>query len=335
MNKRLILTLLLSLLLLVGCGRGQPEHPRLPDWQLDSDRLILSGLSSGGYMAHQLHLAWPEEVNKISLFASGPYGCARAGVADALNRCMYVNRGVPSAQASLEKIQQGAQEGLLGEVEAIKNSRVFIYRAQRDAVVLAPVTETLHTLYTQLEPTALEKVVGAGAGHGFPALTGNLCAANSRPYINACGFSGAAMSLDFLDGRVDAAVAAEPQGQLYPFGQRYYSGDSRGFAETGYYYVPPQCSEGSRECGLLVMLHGCDQSIAEVGNALIEQSGYLQQADLRDLVVLFPQARSSMANPKGCWDWWGYESSRYDTREGLQTQALRAMWQTLLDSAEE
>jgi hypothetical protein len=43
--------------------------------------------------------------------------------------------------------------------------------------------------------------------------------------------------------------------------------------------------------------------------------------------VLFPQIEPAMQplNPNGCWDWWGYEDSRYALREGPQMLAVRAM----------
>ena len=36
-----------------------------------------------------------------------------------------------------------------------------------------------------------------------------------------------------------------------------------------------------------------------------EQAGYASWADANDIVVLYPQAKTTTANPEGCWDWFG------------------------------
>ena len=41
-------------------------------------------------------------------------------------------------------------------------------------------------------------------------------------------------------------------------------------------------------------------------------AGYNEVADLNDIIILYPQAKSSLlSNPNGCWDWWGYTNSNY------------------------
>ena len=49
--------LLAASFLLSACGDGEDEGPHLPVMQLDSARLYVAGVSSGGIMAQQLHLA--------------------------------------------------------------------------------------------------------------------------------------------------------------------------------------------------------------------------------------------------------------------------------------
>ena len=48
-----------------------------------------------------------------------------------------------------------------------------------------------------------------------------------------------------------------------------------------------------KECKLHVALHGCVQQREKIGNIYAANSGYNQVADLNDLVVLYPQAKSS------------------------------------------
>ena len=55
------------------------------------------------------------------------------------------------------------------------------------------------------------------------------------------------------------------------------------------------------------MLHGCLQTIKDIGTEFVLNNGANEWAMANDAVVLYPQASSiPLSNPKGCWDWWGY-----------------------------
>lgn len=327
--RLMAILLLLSLGLLAACSNNESKYPELPKLNTDPERLYLAGISSGGYLTHQLHLAWPAEVRGVAVFAAGPYACAQEGVSAALFKCMATSRGAPTAKKSLERIDLAAKEGEIGNPVLLKNSRVYLYQAGADPVIAAPVSNALEKTYAQLAPKGLKTHTQALAGHGLPSFdAGVACEKTATPYVNACGYSGAAESLNHLDGLAKKAVQAEPRGELLSFNQNTFKAEkSKGLAEQGFYYVPEQCVAGG--CGLQLVLHGCEQGAEQVGEDFMRLSGYLQQADARDLVLLFPQAVKSLPNPKGCWDWWGYESKQFATRKGPQMQAIHAMWQHL------
>ena len=321
--------LLLSLGLLTACSGNESKYPELPKLTTNPDRLYIAGISSGGYLTHQLHLAWPAEVRGVAVFAAGPYACAQDGLSAALGRCMGISRGAPTAKKSLELIDLAAKEGEIGDPALLENSRVYLYQAGADPVIAAPVSDALEKTYAQLAPQGLKTHTQALAGHGFPSIdAGVACKETAAPYVNACGYSGAEESLNHLDGPAKKTVAAEPKGQLLSFNQNTFKAErSKGLAEEGFYYMPEQCAAGG--CGIQVVLHGCDQGAEQLGDDFMRLSGYLQQADARNLIVLFPQAKTSLPNPKGCWDWWGYESKQVATREGPKMKAIHAMWQQL------
>jgi poly(3-hydroxybutyrate) depolymerase len=63
-------------------------------------------------------------------------------------------------------------------------------------------------------------------------------------------------------------------------------------------------------------------------------AGYNAVADAKNIIVLYPHAApwnrltdptGLTANPKGCWDWWGFTGDEYLTRDGKQMRAVRAM----------
>ena len=61
-------------------------------------------------------------------------------------------------------------------------------------------------------------------------------------------------------------------------------------ADEGYIYVPASCAEAtSTGCGVHVVLHGCEQTIADIGMAFVENAGYNRWADSNRLIVLYPQ----------------------------------------------
>ena len=64
-------------LLLAACG-GEPEVTVVapPTFDIDASRITVSGVSSGAYMAGQLHVAHSAAISGAGLIAGGPYWCA-------------------------------------------------------------------------------------------------------------------------------------------------------------------------------------------------------------------------------------------------------------------
>ena len=60
-------------------------------------------------------------------------------------------------------------------------------------------------------------------------------------------------------------------------------------------------------------MHGCLQHKGKIGNVFADKTGYNQVADENNIIIIYPQATSSVAlsNPNGCWDWWGYINENY------------------------
>lgn len=90
-----------------------------------------SGISSGGYMATQLHVAYSGTFSGSAVFASGPYHCARNMLATALNACMNTTQDPQLAQ--LEQITRDwSAQGLVDPVaNLMRRPRVRLQRLGR------------------------------------------------------------------------------------------------------------------------------------------------------------------------------------------------------------
>ncbi|MFG3489209.1 hypothetical protein [Streptomyces sp. NPDC047972] len=62
----------------------------------------VSGLSSGGFMANQLHVAYSEVFRGAGIFSAGPYDCAQNSVSTAQYACMetFTARRTPRSWSS-------------------------------------------------------------------------------------------------------------------------------------------------------------------------------------------------------------------------------------------
>jgi poly(3-hydroxybutyrate) depolymerase len=58
----------------------------LPALKIDAANVTVSGLSSGGYMATQLHVAWSSMFKGAGVIAGGPYYCAQGSITFATAR---------------------------------------------------------------------------------------------------------------------------------------------------------------------------------------------------------------------------------------------------------
>ena len=81
-------------------------------------------------------------------------------------------------------------------------------------------------------------------------------------------------------------------------------------------------------CRLHIAFHGCLQSQEVVGDAWYGHAGYNKWAATNRIIVLYPQTKASDVdplNPDGCWDWWGYTGTDFNTRSGKQIVAVQKM----------
>ncbi len=314
----------------------------LPELNINPKKVSISGISSGAYMAQQLHMAYGERFMAAAILAGGPYYCAENSVGIALTRCMKPTAAdQPDAQRLAWITDTFAQQGSIAATHNVTHDRVWIFSGTLDSVVYQAVSDSLVDYYQHfINPDQITYVNDLPAEHSMPTDDfGYACdhtGASSNPddhFINNCGYDAAGELLKYSYRRLKKEGDKNTlNGRFVTFEQDAHidNPNAHGMATQGVAYIPKQCDQGAR-CKLHVALHGCLQSIDRIGDIFYRNAGYNEWADRNKMVVLYPQATASLheGNGNGCWDWWGYDDADYATRYGRQIQAIMSMVDTL------
>ncbi|MGW7432390.1 extracellular catalytic domain type 2 short-chain-length polyhydroxyalkanoate depolymerase [Streptomyces sp. NPDC054861] len=291
-----------------------------------------AGISSGGYMATQLHVAYSGTFSGSAVFASGPYNCARNTLATALNACMNTTQDLQLAQLE-QTTRDWSARGLVDPVAHLAGDPVYVFSGSNDSTVKRPVADALADYYGRFGARVRYNRTTA-AGHAWISPLGpNSCTATQSPWVNDCGIDAEGELLGHLLGGTPATPSATPGGSLIQFDQNAYAPGGAAaplsMGDKGFLYVPTSCAEGAT-CTLMVALHGCKQGYGYqgFGTRFIESAYLNEYADTNDMIVLYPQATATatLENPNGCWNWWGYLGDSAHARHGgKQIEAIMGM----------
>lgn len=314
----------------------------MPSLGADISQIGVSGLSSGAYMAGQFHIAHSNMVKGAGIVAGGPYGCAESvlgrlnpvwsvALAQNLNRaingCTATSMallGVPNIDRLEKRNRERADRNEINPVSGLNGDRVYLFTGSADTTVAPSLVRDAAALYERLgvAKSDIALVDTFKAGHGFITTdNGEACSASRSPFVNDCDYDQAGALMAHIHGALKKPTG-DIGGRLLEFDQSAFSGES--MADTGAVFIPDTCT-GQTGCRVHVAFHGCRQSRAEVGSAFVGGAGYNRWAAANRIIIVYPQAKRSAANPKGCWDWWGYTGPAFLTRDASQITAVRAM----------
>ena len=298
----------------------------LPALKIDKTQTTVSGLSAGGFMAVQLHVAYSATFAKgAGVVAGGPFYCAEGSIINATGRCMASPAGIPTSTL-VNTTNTWASQGLIDPVANLQNSKVYLFSGTLDSVVKTGVMDALRTYYGSFVPAA--NVVykkDIAAEHAMVTDDyGNGCSTKGAPYISDCNFDLAGAMLQHLYGSLNPRSSATlPAGNFVEFNQSQFI-TNHGMATTGWAYIPQACQAGgSATCKLHVVLHGCKQNISDVQQQYVRNTGYNRWAETNNIVMLYPQTSTAATN--SCFDWWGYDNANYAKKSGPQMAAIKAM----------
>jgi uncharacterized protein YjbI with pentapeptide repeats len=155
----------------------------LPQLGAELNATSVSGLSSGAYMAGQLHVAHSQQIVGIGIVAGGPYACAESpssaifpfwplalsqNAAQAVNQCLQTTHGVPNAAELAKRAKELADKGAVDPLGGLAGDKVYLFHGQEDGVVAREVIEAAATFYKQAGLSDANIVfVEKPAGHAF------------------------------------------------------------------------------------------------------------------------------------------------------------------------
>ncbi len=331
----------------------------LPSLSAYADGITVSGLSSGGFMAGQFHVAYSDIVDGVGIFSAGPYLCSRGNLGTAVSKCTssadsmddeYIENLLLEAK-SLE------ESGKIARLKNLKEDRVYIFHGGIDPTVKLNAAEKTKLWYQMagVPEDRIKLKILQKAGHAFPTKDfGNLCESDTEPpWISNCGIDGAFDMMAHIYGNFNPQKH-DSKGKLLEFDQTEFFGDKlNGMADKGYVYVPLQCK--SEKCHIHIFFHGCQQGYnmvpqdrkndnpefdhppySKIRKTIVENIGLNEVAEANNIIVLYPQLKKTTKpfNPRGCYDFWGYVNNGgvdYATRDGEQSGTVYRMVRRLIN----
>jgi hypothetical protein len=189
-----------------------PSSRRLADLgkslKIDVDKVSVSGISSGGFMAHQFHVAHSGNLMGVGIIAGGPYHCAQGDVMRGMMTCtafmaetgckefmaignpllgamcstLYYNgpgpapAGKPASDAAIAMAQQSVddtfEEGLdIDSPQGIIGDHVILIHGQLDNLLPVGVLDAVDPVAARMSvpPHAPRKCVTLPALAGLPS----------------------------------------------------------------------------------------------------------------------------------------------------------------------
>merc|ERR1711936_1240945 len=301
-------------------GTGSP----LENLNINPDTIAISGFSSGGAFSTQFHVAFSKRISGVGVFAGLPY---------------LATSGLSEADKS-DEVDGLALAGLIDPVENMRNDNVYIFHGKADSIVPFAEAGLVENFYNQylasgnnIEIKEIEE-----AEHGFPTNEGSGACdlLNSPNYVSNCNYDGAASVLSKTLGSIEQKDEDEVGYVLKDFDQAEFFGENaegqfgNSLDKNGYVFVPDSCVNGSVQCHLHLHLHGCSQTRESIGDGYVWETGFIPLAAKNNVVMLFPQIKSNVYNPYGCWNFYGYlstdsENYQYATKQGTQMRVLAKM----------
>lgn len=303
------------------------QAAKLPSLNIAPNAITVSGISSGAYMAVQLHVSHSRLFSGSGSIAGGIYWCAQGDKNLALNQCMATPNSIDVRIYIKKALDEGAA-GRADPLENLANDHVYIYNSPDDYVIRPLSGVKLREFYEAFIPNK-DQIISRHnfkSAHGFPTLDfGSPCNVGALPWLLKCNFDAAGELLTTLYGKLNTPTSPVPS-NLIIYDQTEFNDAGARLYKEGYVYIPTACADGRSRCALHVALHGCQQNPDYIKADFAIHAGYNSWAEANNIVILYPMAaKTQQDNPYGCWDWFGFTGPDYANKEGKQIRAIERM----------
>ena len=301
----------------------------LGSYNINPAHVYVAGISSGGFMAVQMHFAYSGTFKGAAIYAGGPDYCAQDSEATAIDDCGGAGLYGSELSASESYISSNQNTSGMDPVSNISGQHVYLWSGTGDTIVSPKTMNDLQTEYQHYGATVKYDNTFA-AEHGWESPYGTVaCGTAASPYMITCNQGSTAYDseqtwLSLFLGTLNAKNTGTLTGSLLNFNQDPFGGGSNDLDTNGWVFVPASCASGT-QCSLVVALSGCAMYQAVIGTDFVTESGLDQWADTNNIIVLYPYQTTGGTNSNGCWDWWGYNNSSYALKSGPQMVAIYDM----------
>jgi len=300
----------------------------------DRSKVSVSGISSGGFAAVQLHVAFSDLFMGAAVLAAGPFYTAEGSLVHAAAVALSPN--LINIQRLLTYTETQARRSAIDPTSNLKRSRVWLFSGTKDSVVKQGSMRKCEEYYQHyVNNTAIATVFDVPAEHAFVSDSwGAACNHLGYPFINNCNYNAARAMLTHIYGPMKPGVPMIERNLMLINQSRFLpphvTAKSASLDARAYVYIPTRCQTPTASCPVHVALHGCLTSISfgSYNDTAIRHIGANEIAEANDIVVLYPQATQSLVapiNPEGCWDWWGYTGQDYPTKLAPQQVTIKNM----------
>jgi len=128
--------------------------------------ITVSGISSGGAMAAQLHLAYSSVVSASGIVAGPPYWCAQGTAILAVGECMHGPAVLIPVSKLESQLQTYVQSGSADPTSHLHNDPVYIFTGTNDVVVFPNVVKLNEQIFTTYG-AKIQTNYDSLANHGF------------------------------------------------------------------------------------------------------------------------------------------------------------------------
>jgi poly(3-hydroxybutyrate) depolymerase len=186
MSSQPFFGVMLSFAAALTATAGPAAARQLGSYDIRQDRIFVAGLSSGGYMAVQMHVAFSRLFKGAAIYAGGPDGCAQGSLTTALTTCEQDEP--PVNLAALESITASwASQGLIDPLDNLKGQPVYLWSGTADATVRQPLVDALQSYYQNFQASVFHYDNDFDAEHGWESPYGRLpCQELASPYVIQC-----------------------------------------------------------------------------------------------------------------------------------------------------